>query len=191
MCVCCLLLQGDRRWTIWGHRSQRVLQWGRCQVGAQPSLLYVGLLFALKWSLSSVVFLSVFFFFFDCTCSSSSFVTLLYSSFPSWSHCPLLLLLALCCLILSPVFCPLHCMCCCSLLFFLCILLSSFVSSCLFYSVSGLPSTSCFHCYTTTTATFFVLFIFIPPLFVIFLLCPLPLPLHQSTSPLTLTQDYL
>lgn len=105
----------------------------------------------------------LFFFFFDCTCSSSSFVTLLYSSFPSWSHCPLLLLLALCCLILSPVFCPLHCMCCCSLLFFLCILLSSFVSSCLFYSVSGLPSTSCFHCYTTTTATFFVLFIFIPP----------------------------
>lgn len=66
----------------------------------------MGLLFALKWSLSSVVFLSVFFFFFDCTCSSSSFVTLLYSSFPSWSHCPLLLLLALCCLILSPVFCP-------------------------------------------------------------------------------------
>lgn len=123
----------------------------------------MGLLFALKWSLSSVVFLSVFFFFFDCTCSSSSFVTLLYSSFPSSSHCPLLLLLALCCLILSPVFCPLHCMCCCSLLFFLCILLSSFVSSCLFYSVSGLPSTSCFHCYTTTTATFFVLFIFIPP----------------------------
>lgn len=60
--MCCLLLQGDRRWTIWGHRSQRVLQWGRCQVGAQPSLLYVGLLFALKWSLSSVVFLSVVFF---------------------------------------------------------------------------------------------------------------------------------
>lgn len=67
---------------------------------------------------------------------------------------------------LVPCFLPLTsfvCMCCCSLLFFLCILLSSFVSSCLFYSVSGLPSTSCFHCYTTTTATFFVLFIFIPP----------------------------
>lgn len=91
---------------------------------------------------------------------------------------------------LVPCFLPLTsfvCMCCCSLLFFLCILLSSFVSSCLFYSVSGIPSTSCFHCYTTTTPTFFVLFIFIPPLFVIFLLCPLPLPLHQST--LTLTQD--
>lgn len=67
---------------------------------------------------------------------------------------------------LVPCFLPLTsfvCMCCCSLLFFLCILLSSFVSSCLFYSVSGIPSTSCFHCYTTTTPTFFVLFIFIPP----------------------------
>lgn len=109
-----------------------------------------------------------FFFFFDCTRSSSSFVTLLYSSFPSSLSSPLTT-----CSVLSylvPYFLPLTsfvCMCCCSLLFFLCILLSSFVSSCLFYSVSGIPSTSCFHRYTTTTATFFPLSFFTPLFFLL------------------------
>lgn len=34
-------MQGDRRWTVWGHCSQRVLQRGGRQVGARPSSLCV------------------------------------------------------------------------------------------------------------------------------------------------------
>lgn len=34
-------MQGHRRWTVWGHRSQRVLQRGGRQVGARPSSLCV------------------------------------------------------------------------------------------------------------------------------------------------------
>ena len=88
VCVCVLCSQGDRRWTVRGHRSQRVLQRGRCQVGAQPSSLRVWTSPSLSLNglclcclfLSDVLCSCVYFFLFSVTSLFLLFLCFLFSS---------------------------------------------------------------------------------------------------------------